>query len=510
MLPERFGRYEVLAELGDGAMGRVYTAWDPSVSRVVAVKTIRAEYASGERAAEYRKRFAREVRAAGGLSHPAIVRIYDGGDDYVVMEYVEGQTLKALLRERGRLEPSQALALLGPIAEAVDHAHAAGLVHRDIKPANIMVQPDGQPKLMDFGVVHVESSVMTATGQVLGSPSYMPPEQIMGDEATSAFDVYALAVVAYETLTGQPPFQGASITQVIYRVIHDQPPPPRMWNAALPARYDEIFARALSKDRARRFTTAGDLVAALDLKELEFAFSSAAEGSTDAGAEDHQSVPSDNQETLLSQPARAPVRRGHSGWTAAAVSAAAILLVAGWLVLRRGAPGTTSAPDLAPPGLAAATLAAEQRAAAHSPEPVRGEAVRTGATEAAERQTPAPPTPVRVADRGRAEPSKPEKPREGQLVDMGPGVTPPRRVSGHPAAYPDRALARREFGTVGVRLIVNEDGSTSDLEVTESAGEVLDEAVLRAIRSWRFEPATKDGVKVKVRMLITQTYKPAR
>ena len=181
MLPERFGRYEVIDEIGDGAMGRVYRAWDPGVNRVVAVKTVKSEYLTRDTAAEYLKRFHREAQSAGGLNHPAIVRVFDLGDDYLVMELVEGRTLHRVIREAGRLAPEEVLRLLAPVADAVDHAHRAGIVHRDIKPANIMVQPDGQPKLMDFGVAKIEASVMTTAGQILGSPSYMSPEQIAGE-----------------------------------------------------------------------------------------------------------------------------------------------------------------------------------------------------------------------------------------------------------------------------------------------------------------------------------------
>jgi len=273
MLPERFGRYEVLEEIGDGAMGRVYRAWDPVVRRTVAIKTVKSEYLARDTADEYLRRFRREAQSAGGLDHPAIVRVFDLGDDHLVMELVEGRTLHRLIREEGRLTPEETLRLLAPVADAVDHAHRAGIIHRDIKPANIMVQPDGQPKLMDFGVAKIEASVMTTAGQVLGSPSYMAPEQIAGENVTSRADVYSLAVVAYEMLTGQAPFQGSTITQVIYRVMHEAPPPPRRWNATLPERYDDIFARALAKDPAARFATAGELVGALDIKELEFALS---------------------------------------------------------------------------------------------------------------------------------------------------------------------------------------------------------------------------------------------
>jgi len=255
--------------IGEGAMGRVYAAWDHRVSRSVAVKTLRAELLTGDTAQEYRRRFRHEAQAAGSLNHPHVVRVFDVGDDFLVMELVDGRTLRDVIRDQGRIEPKEALRLLGPVADAIDHAHRLGIVHRDLKPANIMVQPDGQPKLMDFGVAHLAASVMTVAGQALGSPTYMAPEQIAGLEVTGRADVYALAVVAYEMLTGQPPFQGRTITQVIQRVMHAAAPPPRLLNQALPPRYDDVFARALAKDPAERHASAGELLTALDLRALE-------------------------------------------------------------------------------------------------------------------------------------------------------------------------------------------------------------------------------------------------
>ena len=319
MLPERFGRYEVLAELGDGAMGRVYSAWDPKVSRVVAVKTVKSELLTSATADDYLKRFRREAVAAGGLTHPQVVRVFDIGDDFLVMELVEGRTLFAMIREAGRIEPAETLRLLGPVAEALDHAHRAGIVHRDIKPANVIVQPDGQPKLMDFGVAHLAASVMTTAGQVLGSPSYMAPEQIAGATVTGRCDVYSLAVVAYEMLTGQSPFQGKSITQVIYRVMHEQPAPPRHWNAALPARYDDVFARALAKDPDERFATATQFMGALDLRELEFVLeptpepAAAAVASLAGAAEPGSASVADEVATLLDLPDPRPRARQREG-----------------------------------------------------------------------------------------------------------------------------------------------------------------------------------------------------
>jgi eukaryotic-like serine/threonine-protein kinase len=496
MLPERFGRYEVLDKLGEGAMGRVYRAWDPGVSRVVAVKTLKTDYLTRETADEYLKRFRREAQSAGGLNHPAVVRIFDLGDDYLVMEYVEGRTLHRVIREEGRLAPEAALRLIAPVAEAVDHAHRAGIVHRDIKPANIMVQPNGQPKLMDFGVARIEASVMTTAGEILGSPSYMSPEQIAGETVTSRSDVYSLAVVAYEMLTGQPPFQGKTITQVIYSVMHDPPPPPRQWNAALPARYDDIFARALAKDPAVRFATAGEFAAALDVRELEYALSEpalSAPAPRPAGAD---------SPTVVSPGPAIPTAPGPA-WRAPALVAAmvAVLGAVGWLALRgtHGGPvpeAATPAP-LSTLGAAAATPPAPLPSPA-SPFPTARPARAAKVAATPVRQPSATPAPT------------PEPVVEGQLVEMGPGVTPPSPRARQSAPYPDRARRLHLYGTVTIALIVDEAGTPTDLRVVESAGPILDEAVLKAVRNWRFEPARKDGVRVKMRWQVRQTYRAAR
>jgi serine/threonine-protein kinase len=486
MPPKRFGRYEVLDEIGDGAMGRVYRAWDPVVRRTVAIKTVKSEYLARDTADEYLRRFRREAQSAGGLDHPAIVRVFDLGEDHLVMELVEGRTLQRLIREEGRLAPEETLRLLAPVADALDHAHRAGIVHRDIKPANIMVQPDGQPKLMDFGVAKIEASVMTTAGQILGSPSYMAPEQIAGESVTSRADVYSLAVVAFEMLTGQAPFQGNTITQVIYRVMHEPPPPPRRLNAALPARYDDVFARALAKDPSARFPTAGDFVGALDLKALEVAFSEV------RAAPPAPAPVGDAEPTLLASPPTDPAPtaagRGHRGLALAAVGLLFVAATA-WLALRRPsaepAPAPVAASSVAPP-------------AAPPPTP----------TPAAATPSPSTPPPARGGPRGApsAVPARPPV-AEGDLVELGPGVTPPVRTSGQPASYPERARRLNLRGSVLVDLIVDENGQPTDLQVTESAGPILDEAVLEAVRTWRFEPARKDGVRVRVRWQVRQTYR---
>ena len=179
------------------------------------------------------------------------------------MEYVEGATLAQLLRDQRALDFSSALRVLAPLAEALDYAHEAGVIHRDIKPSNIMVQPDGRPKLMDFGVARLDSSTATRTGHVLGSPSYMAPEQILGESLTPRADLFSFAVVAYEALTGRRPFPGDSVPAIVYRVVNEPASAPSTFNRELPAPCDAVFMRALSKDPAARYADATTFVAAL-------------------------------------------------------------------------------------------------------------------------------------------------------------------------------------------------------------------------------------------------------
>ena len=266
---KKFGRYEILGEIGQGAMGMVYKARDPLVDRVVAVKAIKADVLAQDETGEYGKRFQRESRAVGQLSHPHIVTIFDVGDNFFVMEYLEGKSLLALLAERGSLSLDETLELVSPVADALQYAHRQGIFHRDVKPANIMVLEDGRPKIMDFGLAHLESTVMTSAGQFLGSPSYMAPEQVEHGEVNAQVDLYSLAVVTYEMLTGKKPFPGDSITTVLYKVVNAPPIPPHELKAELPREYEDIFRCALAKKPSERFTSFSEFVSALNLKQFD-------------------------------------------------------------------------------------------------------------------------------------------------------------------------------------------------------------------------------------------------
>jgi serine/threonine-protein kinase len=270
---DRFGRYEILAELGRGAMGVVYKARDPKINRVVAVKTISLAGQPAEEEQEYRERFYREAEAAGRLSHPGIVTIFDVGEEpetrapYIVMEFVGGQPLDKLLSGGGRkLSLETALQLTHELAEALDCAHGQGVVHRDLKPANILLTEDGHAKIADFGVAKLNLANHTLAGRALGTPAYMSPEQLNGDAVDGRSDLFSLGVILYTILTGYRPFQGNSALTVSYKVVNRDPIPATVLETQLPPGLDYIISRAMAKDPAQRYQRGMEM--ALDIQDL--------------------------------------------------------------------------------------------------------------------------------------------------------------------------------------------------------------------------------------------------
>ena len=264
--PEKFGRYQVLKELGRGAMGIVYLAEDTELARKVAIKMISLTGSEHERNA-HEARFRQEARAAGGVSHPSIITIYDVGREgdvaFIAMELVEGRELRELIAG-GELTPSQAVELAALIADGLAYAHERGVIHRDIKPGNIMVLKDGRVKVMDFGIARLQQpTVKTQTGVLLGSPQYMSPEQVAGAEVDARADVFSLGVVLYEMVTGVKPFDAADLSQVLFWVVNMPAKPPSERRPGLPAVVDYIVARALKKKPEERYATAADFAADL-------------------------------------------------------------------------------------------------------------------------------------------------------------------------------------------------------------------------------------------------------
>ena len=257
-LSEVAGRYEIRAELGRGAMGVVYRAYDRDLGRDVALKVIRPTV-EGADAQSYERRFLNEARAAARLSHPAIVVVHDVGRDtatgalFMALELLRGRTLDAILGEDGPRPWPEALRLVERVAEGLHHAHAHGIVHRDVKPANIMVLASGEPKIMDFGIAKVEASQLTAAGQLFGTPLYMSPEQAQARPVDARSDLFSLGSVLYETLTGRRAFSADSVHGIVHQVVFSDPPPPSSVVAGIPLNVDRVVARCLAKDPQRRY-----------------------------------------------------------------------------------------------------------------------------------------------------------------------------------------------------------------------------------------------------------------
>lgn len=262
-----FGRYRQLAELGRGAMGVVYRCVDPDFERTVAVKVLHPELLLGDSSGEFRLRFRNEMRAAGRVSHPNIVNVYDAGEQdgrpYFVMEFVEGRELTDLLREEGPLELPRVLALADEILAGLGHIHGLGVVHRDLKPANIFVTGDGHAKLADFGVAKLESTELTQMGTLIGSPRYMSPEQCQGLPADPRSDLFAVGAVLFEMVTGKRCFDGASTNQIMQQILRAPQEPVKARPPAFPDQLRPVLMKALAREPDRRYQTAGEFRQAL-------------------------------------------------------------------------------------------------------------------------------------------------------------------------------------------------------------------------------------------------------
>jgi serine/threonine protein kinase/tetratricopeptide (TPR) repeat protein len=268
----KLGRYEVVRELGKGAMGIVYLAKDPLIGRLVALKTIRlGAHADDDEMKEFQQRFIREAQAAGILNHPAIVTVHDIGRDeesdtsFIAMEFVEGHNLKEVLAQGRAISFEQIADIIAQVAEALDFAHAKGIVHRDVKPANIILIEGNRAKITDFGIAKIASGAanLTSTGQFLGTPNYMAPEQIKGAPVDGRTDIFALGICLYECLTRRKPFGGDSLTSISYKIVHEPFPPLHEINPQIPEGYEDVVANCLQKDPTKRYQRARDLSQAL-------------------------------------------------------------------------------------------------------------------------------------------------------------------------------------------------------------------------------------------------------
>ncbi len=347
------GKFEVRREIGRGAMGVVYEGYDPSIKRVVALKTIRSDQLAGDDPAAVIARFRREAQAAGRLNHPNIVAIYDFGEDegvwYIAMEFVQGRELKECFDSNERFRSADIGRIMTQILSALDYSHRQGVIHRDIKPANIFLLADGTVKVADFGIAHVDSSSLTQAGTVMGTPSYMSPEQIMGLPVDGRSDLFSAGVILYQFLTGERPFAG-SATTTMQKVLKEDPLPPSTLNVQISPAMDAVVRKSLAKRADERFQTAHEFANALRAAApvtpmqapLAPAVAAAAAGHTDPTLIASADVPAAN----AAMPARAALPPSPAAATPAkattglglpiAVVAAAIVVGAGaWFVHQR-------------------------------------------------------------------------------------------------------------------------------------------------------------------------------
>jgi len=460
---ESVGKYEIRREIGRGAMGIVYEAFDPSIKRVVALKTIRSDQLTGEDSAAAIARFRREAQAAGRLNHPNIVSIYDFGEEegtwYIAMEYVQGRELKEAFDANERFRVPDVVRIMGQILAALEYSHRQGVVHRDVKPANIFLLPDGTVKVGDFGIAHIEASNLTQVGTVMGTPSYMSPEQIQGLPVDGRSDLFSAGVILYQFLTGERPFAGSAST-TMQKVLKEDPLPPSTLNVQLAPAMDAVVRKSLAKRADDRYASAREMADAIA--------QAAGPQPAIAGRSSEATViaTGDAAATIVAAPA--PAKAANSGPAGAPAAAPAyasgarpsstpaivVVVIAavvaigtvGWFVLQRsggeGKPTQASVP--------AATVA--QAPVTTPPAPVPTSAASAPASSAL--PAPAAGAPALPA------PAAPPKPDPGTLVITAVGLVDPAdpRYQGNPAlAQADvRADARSQLVEKAVGMMVDE------------------------------------------------------
>jgi eukaryotic-like serine/threonine-protein kinase len=379
----KLGKYQIRRTLGKGAMGIVYEGFDPVIERTVAIKTILPSQLGGDEFVGVMARFKREAQAAGRLNHPGIVAIYEYGEDiaqdisdeeatmmaapsasasaqrvaFIAMEFVRGRELRDLFEKNQRFPMPEVVRIMGEMLDALDHAHSQGVVHRDMKPANLILLENGKVKVADFGIARVEASELTQTGTVMGTPSYMSPEQFMGHTVDGRSDLFSCGVILYQMLTGEKPFAGESTTTIMYKVLREEPVPPSELNLSLAPALDAVVKKALAKNPAERFQTG---------REFALALQAAATGAAAPAAsvvvprmpETAAVIP----EIVITAPA--PARPRAVGLWAAGAAAGVALLAGGYLLF---APGRPAAPPTATAAAPVATPVAAAPLAAAAP-----------------------------------------------------------------------------------------------------------------------------------------------
>jgi TonB family protein len=484
--PGYFGRYKVLEKLGSGGMGVVYVCKDPHIGRRVAVKVLKdPEALSPVEREKFQARFRREGEAAGRLNHPDIVHIYDVAPSYIVMELLEGRSLSALLRTGVVLSVKNAVALVMRVADALDYAHRNGVAHRDIKPSNIMLVAAGGVKVMDFGVARLDTSELTSKGTVVGSVRYMAPEQMMGQRVDGRADVFSLGAVAYELLTGRPPFPGKNVTEVVSRVMQGSHVPPAQVDSRFPTSLNDVFATVFAPKPQDRYAKAIDFARGLyqatrPVEGLEVRHQRQHPAAGRIGATPTPS-PRSGERLLGGAPSHGQRE--------------------GFLILDSDPPGAQIYVDGNPAG-AAPLPGLDVEFGRHV---IRMEVEGRDPVSAPVEVSPA--RPLQVVTFTLPAPTEGDSLKPGQFVPFGPEVSPPRRLSGALPSYPEGALERGLEGAPAVEVWVSETGDVIDVAIVESAGAILDGALLQAVAGWRFSPATLRGVPVSVGITVRHVFR---
>jgi serine/threonine-protein kinase len=494
----KIGKYEIVREIGKGAMGIVYEGFDPHINRKVAVKTIRFDAVSDPILQEdLHQRFLREAQSAGGLHHPNIVTIYEVGEEegllYIAMEFVEGRSLEKLLASRTKLTTEETVTLISRIGDALDYAHRKGIVHRDVKPGNILLDSEGHPRLLDFGIAHLPSSTITQTGVSMGTPSYMAPEQIVGQKVDGRADVFSLGVILYELLTLQKPFPGDNVTTIIYRIMNEDFRPLKELDHGVPDSLEPVVRKALAKNPAERYQTASELVA--DLKQQ-------AKAAGVAPADATVIVPP----TVVPRPAsgsRKPL-------IIVGVMMGVVLIVAAiLLVSKKETPPPPLSTEIAE--TQGAAMEKEKKAVELPPAKPQTPGEKTassqrGAVPPAEKkpQTTAPPVAKPGPDSSKppvkADPAVPkdkeevkekaeDEPRPVRAIG---DIKPPAPVKQVEPVYPEEARRARIQGYVIMEVTTDSRGRVKDVKVLRSIPG-LDEAAVAAVRQYLYEPVIVKG-----------------
>jgi len=462
---------------------------DSRLNRPVAIKVMReSEFMTPTEREQFEARFRHEGEAAGRLTHPDIVQVYDVGPSWMVMEFLEGQALSVVLKRGERLSVRRVVQLVLRVADAVDYAHRHGIVHRDIKPANIMLTDDGGMKVMDFGVARLDQSTLTALGTVVGSVRYMAPEQMMGERVDGRADVFSVAAVAYELLTGKAPFPGKTITEVVSRVVHGAHVPPQKADDRLPEGLNGIFARAFAPRPADRYPRALDF--ARDLEgAAEPAFHLEVAPGPDVPLAGRTEVPAPTATPAATVAATAAPLLETVETVKGDVDAKALLLLevqpAGSTVELDGTrvevPASGLALSFGGHSLRLSREGGEEGTVLF--EVTRAHpVVRLSASLPARRTAELPPGFVPLAD----------------------DIVPPRRIAG---ALPETPAEVRSRGSAVADVDVRETGEVLRVLRVEGDPRLL-EALLQAIRGWRFAPASRNGAPVAVRLRVQHLFVP--